>query len=87
MPDAAPGLVRVCAIGVPDPNAEPVIPPVMVGAGQAKVTPAVGEVRATEVVAPEQIVPDVAFTVGEGLTVTTIFCAGPVQPEPVAETA
>ena len=87
MPDTAPGLVKVCAIGVPELAELPVIPPVTVGSGHAKVAPAGVDVRATEVVAPEQIVADAALTVGAGFTVTTIFCTGPVQPAAVAETA
>jgi hypothetical protein len=71
-------LVKVCAIGVPVPDAEPVIPADAL-AVQAKVVPAVVLVMAMLVVCPEQIVCGDATATGDGFTVATTVTGVPTQ--------
>jgi hypothetical protein len=73
-----PVFVKVCAIGLPVPAAEPVTP-ALAAAVQAKVVPAVVLVMAILVVCPEQIVCGATTALGIGLTVAITVIAVPGQ--------
>jgi hypothetical protein len=78
VPGAVVVLVKVCAIGVPLPAAEPVTP-ADADAVQEKVAPAVVLVIAMLVVWPEQIVCAAATETGAGSTVTRTVIGIPTQ--------
>ena len=73
------GLVSVCAIGVPEPLLEPVIPPAFVPIVHTKLL-GVPDVNPILVAVPLHIVAvKVLVTKGVGFTVTVIVNAGPTH--------